>query len=100
MQGTSLELVAARMRRHRARGERKAAWRCAVALTVREERAPRWWMLRAALALTLGQPDEAVTCARQAGFLLRRQGRVGASNAVSMWLSRRGLSDVDVRRAG
>jgi hypothetical protein len=99
MQGTSLELVAARMRRHRARGERKAAWRCAVTLTVREEREPRWWMLRAALALTLAQTDEAVTCARQAGFLLRRQGRGRAAGAVSMWLSRKGLGDVDVRRA-
>ncbi len=99
MQGTSLELVAARMRRHRARGERKAAWRCAVTLTVREELDPRWWMLRAALALTLTQTDEAVACARQAGFLLRRQGRGGAAGSVSMWLSRKGLRDVELRRA-
>ncbi|MFO0629152.1 MAG: hypothetical protein U0325_26485 [Polyangiales bacterium] len=99
MEGSSLELVAARLRRQRARGARKAAWRCAVTLTVREEREPRWWMLRAALALALAQSDEAVACARQAGFLLRRQGRAGAAMAVSMWLSRRGLRDDDVRRA-
>ena len=91
MNGSSLETLAARMRRQRTRGEHRAAWRCAVSLTVRDELDGRWWMHRAALALTLGLADEAERCARQAAYLFRHEGNSGRTSAVSMWLARKGL---------
>ncbi len=88
MDGNAFDLVVVRMRRARAQGSLREAWRHAVSLTVRDEREPRWWVHRAALAARIGRGDDRRSAARQAMFLFQQEGRAGCVAAMSKWLRR------------
>lgn len=96
MDGNAFELVVTRMRRARARGSLREAWRHAVTLTVRDERDPRWWVHRASLAAQIGRDDDLRTALRQAMYLFHREGRAGCAAALSMWLRRK---EIETHRA-
>lgn len=91
MERHTLESTAKRMSRHRARGELRQAWLCAVELTNADPRSGRWWAHRGDLAADLGDDDDMLRAMRQAAYLFRREGSPARAMSVSMWLQRRGI---------
>jgi len=79
------------MSRHRARGELRRAWLCAVELTVTDPQRGRWWAHRGDLAAALRDEDEVLLAMRQAVFLFRREGAHERAESVTMWLLRKGI---------
>lgn len=99
METHSLEATARRMSRHRARGELRRAWLCAVELTVAEPQRGRWWAQRGDLAAALRDEDEVLLAMRQAVYLFRREGAPERADSVAMWLQRNGFDAGDVARS-